>query len=240
MEFPMKDLPGYQAAELLYENALADADQIADFRLEGPAVLSFPNGRLRMENALDPALGQQANFVLWCPENFPDHIRIEWNFWPVRETGLCILFFSASGRDGQDLFDPGLAPREGNYRQYHSGDINALHVSYFRRKHLNERAFCTCNLRKSHGFHLVAQGADPIPTVADALPPYRLSLWKTGPRVAFAIGRAEEDIVVVDWTDEDGKYGPILGGGKIGFRQMAPMIGEYSGLRVHRLVPSQI
>ncbi|MBV2240591.1 YesU family protein [Bacillus inaquosorum] len=41
------------------------------------------------------------------------------------------------------------------------GDINALHLSYFRRKYAEERAFRTCNLRKSRGFHLAAMGADP-------------------------------------------------------------------------------
>lgn len=231
----MTDLLGFRTSESLYQNALASEKDVADLRLEGEARLSFPDGRLRMENALDPALGQRANFVLWCPEEFPDHIRIEWDFWPLREPGLCILFFAARGGQGEDLFAPELAPRTGQYEQYHSGDLNALHLSYFRRKHPAERAFCTCNLRKSRGFHLVAQGADPIPTVADAIPPYHLTLWKTGPRVAFSIRQDDEEIVVVDWMDDGKKFGPLLANGKIGFRQMAPLVAEYANLTVSRL-----
>nr|WP_322786734.1 hypothetical protein [Paenibacillus alginolyticus] len=31
--------------------------------MEGQAVVSFPLNRMRMENKLDPMLGQQSNFV---------------------------------------------------------------------------------------------------------------------------------------------------------------------------------
>ena len=72
-----------------------------------------------------------------------------------------MMFFAAQGRNGENLFDPQLQKRTGEYIQYHHGDINAFHVSYFRRKEPDERAFHTCNLRKSYGFYLVCQGADP-------------------------------------------------------------------------------
>jgi len=102
-------------------------------------------------------------------------------------------------------------------------------VSYFRRRFPAERAFHTCNLRKSYGFHLVAQGADPLPSVADATPPYRVRLVQCGPEVAFAIN----DLEVFRWRDDGSTYGPVLGGGKIGFRQMAPLMAEYANLTVH-------
>lgn len=44
--------------------------------------------------------------------------------------------------------------------QYHHGDLDAYNVSYYRRRANSERAFHLCNLRKSHRFRLVAQGAD--------------------------------------------------------------------------------
>ena len=34
--------------------------------------------------------------------------------------------------------------------------------------------------------------------------------------------------------DDGTRYGPLLGGGCIGLRQLAPMIGEYADLRVYR------
>jgi len=219
---------GYEPRETIYKNPLAGPDDIAGWRMEGDGAVSFPLGRMRMENTRDPEEGQAANIVHWCPEDFPDDVAVSWDYWPVREPGLCILFFAAAGRKGEDLFDASLAKRGGIYKQYHHGDINALHVSYFRHKFPQERAFRTCNLRKSYGFHLVAQGADPLPPVADAIGPYRIRLVKSGPEVVFGIN----DLELFRWTDDGQSYGPVLGGGKIGFRQMAPMIAEYANLKV--------
>lgn len=133
---------------LIYENNLGSPEDIRGFRLEGQASITFPNGRMRMENKLDPSLEQQANYVLWCPERFPDHIQVEWDFWPVREPGLCMLFFAAEGMNGEDLFDPALQERTGDYAHYSFGDIRTLHLSYFRRRYADERGFHTCNLRR--------------------------------------------------------------------------------------------
>ena len=103
----------YIYKETLYANALASADDLAGWRMEGDGAVSFPCGRMRMEGLRDPADGQAANIVHWCPEDFPDRISIAWDFYPIREPGLCILFFAATGRKGEDLFSPDLAPRSG-------------------------------------------------------------------------------------------------------------------------------
>ena len=219
----------YRLGELIYANPLATETDVEGFRLEGEATISFPEGRMRMASRRDPAEGQKANFVYWCPREWPGDIAISWDFRPVREPGLCILFFAARGRRGEDVFDPALARRTGEYNQYHHGDIDALHVSYFRRMFAAERAFHTCNLRKSYGFHLVCQGADPLPDVEDAEESYRITVVKCGPEVAFVIN----DLPVFHWADDGRTYGPVLDGGKIGFRQMAPLISEYANLTVH-------
>ena len=150
------------------------------------------------------------------------------------KTAVSILFFAATGRKGENIFDARLRPRNGPYDQYHHGDIDALHISYFRRSQPEERAFHTCNLRKSYGFNLVAQGADPIPSVDDARNPYRLRLVKFGDMVEFFIN----DLLILHWSDDGQKYGPILRGGKIGFRQMAPFVAEYGKLIVRTLEPA--
>lgn len=216
---------------LIYENPLSSEEDLRGFRLEGRAGMSFPEGRLRLENAESADLGQKANYVLWCPRPFPADFLMELDFRPIREPGLAMIFFAASGKDGRDLFDPVLAPRTGEYVQYHHGEINAFHLSFFRRKEKDERAFHTCNLRKSYGFHLVAQGADPIPDAADAEEMYTLSLLKRGPEVRFAVDGLE----VLFFRDDGVSWGPLLGGGYIGLRQLAPMIGDYAGLRVYSL-----
>jgi hypothetical protein len=215
--------------ERIYYNPLASPNDITGFRMEGKGAATFPLGRMRLESTGDPDEGQASNFVLWCPHDFPADVAIEWDFWPVREPGLSILFFAAKGRGGEDLFDSRLAPRSGPYEQYHHGDIDALHVSYFRRRWPEERQFHTCNLRKSYGFHLVAQGADPIPGVSDAAGPYRIRVVKLGARVSLSI----RGLTVFEWEDDGVTHGPPLGGGKIGFRQMAPLIAEYADLTVY-------
>jgi len=215
--------------KLIYDNPLVCSEDVKDFVLEGQAKITFNNGRMRMENELDPSLGQKSNFVYWCPVDFPSDIKVTWDFWPVREPGLCIMFFAAKGLNGEDIFDKSLSARNGEYQMYHSGDINALHVSYYRRMWESERAFHTCNLRKSKGFHLVCQGADPLPDVDDAKPPYHIKLMKQDNIVAFYI----DDLLIFEWVDNGITYGPVLGEGKIGFRQMAPLVGEYQNLKVY-------
>ena len=74
----------------------------------------------------------------------------------------------------------------------------------------------------------MAQGADPIPDAADAEEPYLLSLLKKGPEVRFAVNGLE----VLRFLDDGSSWGPLLGGGCIGLRQLAPMAGEYANLRV--------
>ncbi|QHZ46469.1 YesU family protein [Bacillus sp. NSP9.1] len=218
---------------MIYQNRLSSPQDLSGWVMEGKGKDSFPEGRLHLENELDPELyGDDAHFVYWCPETFPDGIIIKWDFYPIREPGLCMIFFAASGRNGEDLFDRKLAERTGKYPEYHSGDINTLHLSYFRHKHADERAFRTCNLRKSRGFHLVEEGADPLPPAADALPPYRMRLVKDGPYIHFSIN----GLSILEWTDDGRRFGPVYGGGKIGFRQMAPLKAAYSNFEVRTLL----
>ena len=212
--------------KLIYENPLSCPEDVENFHMEGRAEVSFPENKMRLCSALDESLGQKANFVYWCDHDFPADLCIRWNFTPIKEPGLCILFFAARGRNGEDLFSPSLKTRTGEYEMYHHGDIDAYHISYFRRKWEEERSFHTCNLRKSYGFRLAATGADPIPSVCDAKPFYRMEISKRGGRIGFFI----DGMPVLRWTDRDA--GPVLGEGKIGFRQMAPLCAEYSLLQV--------
>ena len=215
--------------KLLYNNPLAKQEDVDGFIMEGSAAVTFPQKRMRLENCLSAVEGQKANYVFWCPEEFPSDVYIEWEFWPVREPGLCMMFFAARGKGGEDLFSPNLSSRTGEYNLYHHGDINAFHISYYRRKEKDERAFHTCNLRKSYGFHLVAQGGDPLPDIADALPPYKVSILKHKDDIYFFI----DDLEIFHYVDDGVTYGKKLGGGKIGFRQLAPFIGEYANLNVY-------
>ena len=217
--------------ELIYENPMKNEGDMKDFILEGKADLSFNGNCMTMKNTLNDELGQKANYVLWCHREFPSDIKIEWDFLPVTDRGLCMLFFAGRGIHGEELFDPSLNVRTGEYPQYHSGDINAFHVSYFRRKETDERSFHTCNLRKSRGFYLAAQGADPIPDAKDAKEFYRIAVKKREIIVTFSVN----ELCVFTYTDDGKTYGPLLEGGKIGFRQLAPLVARYKNLKVYRL-----
>ncbi|WP_258803299.1 YesU family protein [Pseudarthrobacter sp. NS4] len=214
---------------VLYTNPLAGPGDVSAWVAEGPLRLGSHQGALELSGSLDDEeFGDHAHWTFWCPEEFPDGIRIRWEFLPLAEPGLAMLFFAAAGQNGQDLFSPELAPRTGYYPQYHSGDIDALHISYFRHKYQSERAFRTCNLRKSAGFELVAQGADPLPPAGDAVDYYRMEVLKDGPRVAFSIN----GLPLFEWHDPSDK---VLGAGRIGFRQMAPLRAACRNLVVEKL-----
>jgi len=220
----------YQRKELIYSNKLRKESDLDGFVLEGQAKVSVSEKGMLMENALDEELGQKSNFVLWCGENFDGDIEISWKFKPLREPGLAIMFFNALGLNGEDIFDDKLTKRTGEYDMYHSGEINCYHVSYFRRKWETERCFHTCNLRKSKGFHLVAQGADPIPDVPDCKEYYEIKIAKKGNDIAFFI----DDLLIFEWHD-DGSLGTPPQRGKIGFRQMAPLSALYWDLEVYSI-----
>lgn len=220
-------MESFTRGKLLYKNPLDTPDCVKDFVMEGQGVVCFPGGKMQLENALDEDLGQKSNFVFWCPEDFEGDVEITWQFKPLREPGLAIMFFHALGLNGEDIFAPTLPKRTGEYNMYHSGEMNCYHIAYFRRRWPEERAFHTCNLRKSKGFHLVAQGGDPIPGVEDAKEAYTIKIVKRQDHIYFFV----DNLLVFTWHD-DGSLGAPPNKGKIGFRQMAPLQALYWDLEV--------
>ncbi|KAK6088594.1 duf1962 domain-containing protein [Seiridium cupressi] len=218
------------APKLLYSNPLSSEQDVKAWIAEGPVkTTTGPDSSLELTSSG----GWDDHFTFWCPEVFPDHVRITWEFAPIKEPGLAMVFFGASSVTGGGIFDDRVKARTGAYPQYHSSDIRTLHISYFRRRWEDERAFHTCNLRKSPGFHLVAQGADPLPPVVDAREAfYKIEVIKDGKEVKFSI----DGLPLFSWTDDgvegDGKTGQVVGGGRIGFRQMAPLAARYRNLEV--------
>jgi hypothetical protein len=214
--------------KLLYRNTFNSTDAIASWKAEGPLVANITNNTLQLSGAGKP----DDYFVYWLPKIFPDRIRITWEFSPIQEPGLAMFFFGATSVAGGSIFDEGLAPRNGSYPQYHSSDIRLLHASYFRRRWPEERAFHLANLRKSPGFHLVAQGADPLPPVVDANGTfYKIDVVKDGRDTSFSINGLQ----LFAWEDTDTDTGPVVGEGRIAFRQMQPLVARYRNLEVWQL-----
>ncbi|KAI8162693.1 hypothetical protein KHU50_007815 [Colletotrichum sp. SAR 10_65] len=223
-------LPAMAAEQLLYSNPLNSTADVATWIPEGPLNVTAVNGTIELAGAGGP----DDYFVYWVPEVFPDGIRITWEFSPRAEPGLAMFFFGAASaaEDGKlSIFDPSLKPRNGSYPQYHSSDIRTLHASYFRRRWPEERAFHLANLRKSPGFHLVAQGADPLPPVPDAAGAfYKIEVIKDKREVKFRIN----DLPIFEFND-DKSTGPVIRDGRIGFRQMQPLVARYRNLQVWKL-----
>lgn len=216
-------------SKLIYENPLSNKDDIKDFILEGKADISFFDGVMRLENNLSAKEAQKAGFVLWCPMVFPADVSIEWEFRPIKEPGCAQMFFAAKPKEGPgSIFGRDIQERNGEYEEYHSGDLNAFHISYFRRREPSERYFHTCNLRKSYGCHLVAQGADPIPDASGDAEWYRITITKRGSRVYLHIN----ELQILEYIDDGITYGNLLTGGNIGLRQVGPMAAEYRNLKV--------
>ena len=213
---------------VLYANPLHTPHDVDAWVSEGPVRVTAGPGSVVLESWGDEAvMGDHAHFTLWCPVELPDAVRICWSFRPLTDEGLAMVFFAATGI-GADLFSPALARRTGFYPQYHSGDVRTLHASYYRRKWPTERRFTTSNLRKSPGFQLVAQGADPLPSLADVDGFYRVHVEKDGPSVRFGI----DGLTLFAWEDEGTD---VLGPGRMGFRQMAPLRAAYRDLEVTSL-----
>ncbi|QDS71074.1 hypothetical protein FKW77_008887 [Venturia effusa] len=214
--------------KLLYCNNFDSSSSISTWVAEGPLNATISNSTLELRGARKP----DDYFVYWLPEVFPDRIRITWDFSPIEEPGLAMLFFGATSVTGGSIFDPELKKRNGSYPQYHSSDIKVLHVAYFRRRWPEERVFHVANLRKSPGFHLVSQGADPLPDVGDVKGAYyKVEVIKDGKNVKFSIN----GLLVFEFNDAEGETGPMVKGGRIALRQMQPLVARYRNLEVWSL-----
>lgn len=210
----------------IYTNALSRQQDIADWKMEGPGLVAFNDGWMEIKSA-NPN-GPAGHLVYWCPTEFPDRMIAEWEFELLSEKGLCILFFSAKGKNGLDLFDPGLSPRNGVFKQYIKGDIDCYHISYYANTPGAPRR--VANLRKNHGAYLISNG----PVGVSASRPgeiYKAVLIKDGTHVQMAVdGR-----IIIDYNDDGQRAGPAYDGGRIGFRQMQWTAARYRNFSVREL-----
>ena len=209
---------------LIYECPFDSPQSVADWRLEGSAEMAFEDGWMKLWSP-----GQANEHVSWAPPILPDRFAAEWEFQNLNpQAGLCIVFFAAAGLNGQDIFDPSLAKRDATFPQYHSGDIRCYHISYLANSPTKDPNRDTSNLNRNPGKHLVATG--PIAIRGYDTDVHVMRLTKDGPHIQLAVdGRT-----VIDWID-DGQFGPPLGAGRLGLRQMRWTVARYRNLRVWQL-----
>ncbi len=214
--------------KLLYESALDAPGSIEGWVMEGPGVTTFKDGWMKMASEETNSAAKGGHIVHWCPRDFPESFVAEWEMRITSRSGLCIVFFAARGLNGEDIFDPSLPERSGIFRQYNQGAISCYHISYYANTPSSPGRI-TSNMRKNSGFYLVANGPPGIEPGSDAIHAVRL-IRDAAHNQLQVDGKA-----VIDFMDDGQRYGPVLGGGKIGLRQMQWTSALYRNLRVYEL-----
>jgi hypothetical protein len=220
-------------AHPVYRTEFDDPAERRDWVLEGGRSLSIAGGRLILESAphADPAERSTDHLVCWLKREVPADFLLEVAVRPQnKRDGLNIIFFNTRGVRGESIFDASLQRRDGTFRQYHSGDLNGYHVSYWAAPR------GTTHIRKNRGFHLVA--TSEIDPIANAAPDTfeTLRIYKRGNVLRVMVN----DRIIVAWDDDGVRYGPVLRHpGWIGLRQMGHTLRcEYERLAVFPLKPA--
>lgn len=207
--------------ELVYENHLDCQDAVKEWQMEGPGKIEFKDGWLHMYSP-----DEKWHHVFWCPQDFPKSFIAEWEAQNIEpDKGLCIIFFAAKGVNGEDIFDSTLPQRDGTFKQYTKSAINCYHISYYANNpKLPDRG--DSHLRKNKDFHLVLTGHEGIPTISKKI--HKIRLIKNDNHIVMHV----DDRKIIDWIDNGKEYGPVLSGGKIGFRQMQWTHFRYRNFKV--------
>jgi hypothetical protein len=218
--------------KLLYSSESDNGMPFESWIIEGPGNISFEEGSTIVRSLIsDPPDGSTGHFNFWCPDEFPGSFIAEWDFTPVSEYGLTGVFFAAKGENGEDLFDPALPVRDGHYPQYHSGAIESYFLFYYTNRYVNRTTdYSTTWLLKAHNVSNLAKG--PIGIKPRLYEYSHVRLIKDGGHILFTVN----DRVTMDFTDPgNDRWGPILDGGKVGFRQMARTVAAYRNFKVWEL-----
>jgi hypothetical protein len=217
--------PDFRKGDLLYDNPLSSKQEVSDWIMEGPGNIEFKEGWMEMYSP-----DEKFHHVFWCPKDFPASFMAEWEAQDLEtNAGLCIIFFSAKGKKGEDIFDPSFPKRDGTFDQYtKSKYLNSYHISYYANGR-DDPGREISHLRKNSGFNLVQQKEPGIPVKSTAV--HKLRLVKDDARIMMWV----DDRKIIDWTDDSKKYGPVLQDGKIGFRQMKWTHFRYRNLKIWNL-----
>ena len=199
----------YPKGKPVYSSPLAGKEDTTGWRMEGAGQVEFSNGWMKMFSP-----NEKGHHVFWCRQEFPENFIAEWEVQNLHtKAGLCIVFFAATGLNGEDIFAAALPKRDGTFRQYTNGAINNYHISYYAnsKDHPGRE---TAHLRKNKGFHLVQEKEPGIPLHSNDV--HKIQLVKFEGRILLYIDSRK----VIDWLDNGRQFGNILKGGRIGFRQM--------------------
>jgi hypothetical protein len=189
--------------DVLFKQSFTDLN-VDNWQMEGPGRMAIDDGRLLVTNS--------DHVTFWLKRKLGRHFVAAWDFKPASREGLAIVFVSANGLEGKDLFDPSLAKRSGVFNQYVRGDLRSYHFSYW----AGTRG--SANGRKNPGLQMVAICRDRIhlDQVAGRKGPWRIAVARRGPGIDLTVdGRR-----LLTYTDDGKTRGSVLGEGYLGLRQM--------------------
>ena len=156
---------------------------------------------------VEPA--RRSHMVVWNRRVFPADFLLEFDANHCGSTnGLMIVFFCATGKNGEDMFDLALPPRRGEYKAYHSGVLANYSDAYWSRN--NEMEAASNRLRKNPGFIPLAFGESQTTGRTDVTD--RVRILKVKGHIEVEVNRK----VVLIWDDT---VNP-LDAGRIGLRSM--------------------
>lgn len=218
------DKISFKKGNVFYENNLSDASKIQDWSMEGEGSVLFKSGWMEMFS-----LKEASHHVFWCPKDLPTNFVAEWEVQNIdTDSGLCIIFFSAKGENGEDIFDPNLKKRTGIFRQYTKSDLNNYHISYYANApNKPKRPFS--HLRKNKGFVKVHVGRPGIPSNSKEV--HKIQLIKKNNHIVMHL----DGKIIIDWKDDGESFGSVLGSGKFAFRQMQWTRFRYRNLKIWEL-----
>ncbi len=212
---------GVKTGELLYETAMDSKESVKGWVMEGPGAVDFKDGWMNMKSP-----GEEMHHVFWCPENFPESFVAQWEMQNQHlEAGLCIVFFSATGLKGEDVMDPSLPKRDGNFSQYNDEALKNYHISYYANTPSRPNRD-VARLRKNPGKHIVKEGPRGIEVTSTKV--HRITLVKEGAHIRLFVDKRP----VIDWKDDGKVAGEPRGAGRIALRQMKWTQFNYRNFKV--------
>lgn len=203
----------------------------AEWIVEGFGGVDVRSGKLRASPVPFDKDGNKiknqprSHLVIWNKNIFPADFLLEFDMNPNNSlSGLTIVFFCATGKNGEDIFDLNLPIRQANYRNYHSGEIANYSDSYWSRN--TETESLTNRLRKNPGFKLVAEGKSLTTGKTDLT--HHVRILKFGSHIEMEINGK----VVFKRDDAE----EPLGTGRIGLRSMEGVsLVTYDNFKVWKL-----
>ena len=190
-------------------------DRDAEWIAEGRGGVDVRNGKLRasplpFDSSGNVISGQpRSHLVIWNKNIFPADFLLEFEMSPNSSpSGLTIVFLCTTGKNGEDIFDLSLPPRQADYKLYHSGALANYSDSYWSRN--TETESLTNRLRKNSGFKLVAEGKSLTTGATDVT--HHVRILKINAHIEMEINGK----VIFKWDDPE----KPLGAGRIGLRSM--------------------